>query len=69
VGGAVVRNRIRRWCREYVRKWAAPMPDEKTVDINLFFRRQNADFYQELEHQNLDRFLSQGFERIQNHAR
>ncbi len=69
VGGAVVRNRIRRWCREHVRKWSAPVSDDHSLDINIFFRRQGSEFYPKLKHQDLDLHLQKGLERIKPNAR
>jgi ribonuclease P protein component len=49
VGSAVVRNRLKRWTREYFRKVAIDgfNPD---FDLNFVFRPMSGNFYKELEH-------------------
>jgi ribonuclease P protein component len=47
VGNAVVRNRIRRWCREFFRSnlnagWNPP------IDMNVIIRKRDREFYKAL---------------------
>jgi ribonuclease P protein component len=69
VGSAVVRNRIRRWCREHVRKWSEPMKESEALDLNILFHRQKADFYKRLSHEELDASLGKALGRISRHDR
>ncbi len=51
VGPAVVRNRLRRWGREYFRLNAKEFLG---LDLNMVFRRQEKKFYRDLDHEELD---------------
>ncbi|MCB0384234.1 MAG: ribonuclease P protein component [Bdellovibrionales bacterium] len=51
VGGAVVRNRLRRWCREYFRTHSSLR--RKSLDINIIFRRREKGFYKNVEREEL----------------
>ena len=56
VGNAVVRNRIRRWCREFFRShlnsgWNPP------IDMNVIIRKREKDFYKKLEFSEFNRGL------------
>jgi ribonuclease P protein component len=48
VGPAVIRNRIKRWCREFFR---SIQNSELSIDVNVVFRAQGNDFYHELTHE------------------
>lgn len=52
VGTAVVRNRLRRWGREYLRKWS--VDQTKSLDMNLVFKRQKQGFYESIGHEEFD---------------
>ncbi len=49
VGSAVVRNKLKRWCREAIRAFSI---DEGSigVDVNIIFRPMDSDFYKGLSH-------------------
>jgi ribonuclease P protein component len=51
-GTAVVRNRLKRWGREYLRKWARE--SKKSLDINLIFKRRDKGFYASVSHEEFD---------------
>jgi ribonuclease P protein component len=52
IGPAVLRNRFRRWGREYLRKWTA---DAKfSLDMNLIFKRKEPGFYKSVSHKDFD---------------
>lgn len=51
-GTAVVRNRLKRWGREYLRKWAART--KGSLDLNLIFKRREKGFYQQVSHEEFD---------------
>jgi ribonuclease P protein component len=52
IGPAVLRNRFRRWGREYLRKWAAG--SELSLDLNLIFKRREPGFYKSVSHKDFD---------------
>lgn len=52
VGTAVVRNRFKRWGREYFRKWSAE--NDKSLDLNLIFKRKEKGFYASVSHKEFD---------------
>lgn len=61
VGSAVIRNRLKRWCREYflTRKNTISF---LTGNINLVFRpHKKENFYKDLEHELLDSILDKTF--------
>ncbi len=47
VGGAVIRNKLRRWSREIIRHWAKE--NALGVDINVVFKPKEAGFYKKLQ--------------------
>ena len=63
VGSAVVRNKLKRWCRHSVRQQAV---DERTpqADINIIFRNEDKDFYKRLPYSEFDRCFRKGCEII-----
>ena len=50
-----MRNRLRRWGREYLRKWSAR--EKVSLDLNLIFKRREKDFYKTLSHEEFDEAL------------
>jgi len=52
VGSAVLRNRFKRWGREYFRKWSAET--DKSLDLNLIFKRREKGFYLSVNHKDFD---------------
>ena len=55
VGPAVLRNRFKRWGREYFRKWSAD--NRKSLDLNLIFKRKDKGFYASVNHKEFDEAL------------
>lgn len=51
-GTAVVRNRLRRWGKEYYRKWC--LKNSASLDLNLIFKRKDKGFYASMTHQEFD---------------
>ena len=51
-GSAVVRNRLRRWGREYLRKWRKT--NNLSLDLNVIFKRKEKGFFKALTHEELD---------------
>ena len=52
IGSAVIRNRLRRWGREYLRKWTADTT--YSLDMNLIFKRKEPGFYKSVSHKDFD---------------
>lgn len=62
-GNAVVRNRLRRWGREFLREW-----DKRRrpgLDLNLIFKRKEKGFYQALSHEEFDGALEKMVAKIE----
>lgn len=47
-----MRNRFRRWGREFLRKWL--QENQKACDVNFVFKRKEPGFYKELKHEEFD---------------
>jgi len=62
VGNAVVRNRLKRWCREFLRSEMAGV--ELSFDSNIVFRRRTSDFYKQLKFEDLRKQLEKAFGKI-----
>jgi len=52
VGPAVLRNRLKRWGREFLRRWAGPAGGG--LDMNVILKRKQDGFYRELTHREFD---------------
>lgn len=59
VGSAVIRNRLKRWCREYFRK-VADHGFNPELDINVVFKPMPNQFYKKLEHSDFIIILEEG---------
>ena len=62
-GTAVVRNRLRRWVREYLNKnkdWL----QELAYDVNLVFRKPRTGALKDLDHKDLDVELDKLFRKL-----
>jgi ribonuclease P protein component len=53
VGNAVLRNRFKRWYREYARLHGC-QSTETGIDMNFVMRRQTKEFYRKLSHKDFD---------------
>lgn len=51
VSHAVVRNRLKRWCREFVRIHLLDVGLNHGLDLNFVFKPQHKDFYKELRYE------------------
>lgn len=61
VANAVTRNRLKRWCREYLRT-----KKNLDLDVNLVFLKQkNPSFFKELNRNEVDKVLDKFFRKIQ----
>jgi ribonuclease P protein component len=63
VGNAVIRNRLRRWTKEFFKNQpeTAPIPE---VDLNVIFRPQPKDFFKNLCYQDFASSLDRAWQRI-----
>ena len=64
VGSAVVRNRLKRWTRVFLRakvKSGEVLP----VDINFVFRKTEGDFYKKLSYEQFSEVLSKGWQHLE----
>lgn len=66
IAPAVIRNRLRRWGREFFRDWARE--NGRPVDFNLIFRKQQAEFYRQLQHTEFNNVLRKVVKRFENKA-
>ena len=65
VGNAVVRNRIKRWCREYFRTNKFSLEKESGININVIFKKKDKEFYKELTYEKLGRSLEKSVKYIE----
>ncbi len=56
IGKAVVRNRLKRWGREFLNDFK-----QKEVDINFIFKIKTPDFYRKLSHHEFDKVFQKIF--------
>lgn len=67
VGGAVIRNRLKRWIREYLRTLDHGKENQKNIigiDVNFIFKKKSSEFFRKLERQDLYEVLDLGFKRL-----
>lgn len=63
VGSAVVRNKIKRWCREYFRDFLKTgIPLE--IDVNIICKPIDPSFYKGLSHEEFVKAMDRGLESI-----
>ena len=55
-GKAVVRNRLKRWGREFLNDFK-----QKNIDINFIFKIKGPEFYKKLSHSEFDKTLQKAF--------
>jgi len=62
IGSAVIRNRLKRWSREFFRKSLQEEPLQGM--LNVVFKPRTSDFYKELKHEELDGILEKAWRRL-----
>jgi ribonuclease P protein component len=69
IGSAVIRNRIKRWSREFFRKTVSEstLSQEKRLKLNLRLR-ENGDFYKNLRHSEFDIALGKAWGQIKKYV-
>lgn len=75
MGSAVVRNRLKRWSREFFRREgqrflaaSQETSPSRGFDINVVLRRQSRDFYKNVSQNEFADSLEKGLFRIQEKA-
>lgn len=61
VGSAVVRNKLKRWSREYFRAFLLAGKSIE-ADINIIFKPMDSNFYKGLSHEEFTKGLDRGLE-------
>ncbi len=68
IGNAVIRNRIKRWSREFFRKQVREsVLADSDVKLNLRLR-ENGEFYKNLRHTEFDVALGKAWSQIKNYV-
>lgn len=62
VGGAVVRNRLKRWGREFFRH--CDNKNSVNLDLNIVIRQVNYDFFKQLTHEEFDSVMQKGWRNL-----
>ncbi len=65
VGPAVVRNRFKRWSREFVRHLTENVKNTP-ADINILLRRKDAHFYRNVTHEVFNATLANAFRKFED---
>lgn len=68
VGSAVIRNRLKRWCRVYFRSLTGS-GRELPVDVNVVFRPMKDDFYRKLSYEAFAKILDKGWTQLERRLR
>ena len=66
VGPAVVRNKLKRWTREYFRT-SFTAGNSLEADINLIFKPMDPNFYKGLPHEEFVKAMDRGIETLRKH--
>lgn len=67
VGNAVVRNRFKRWCRDYFRQ--SQSSSKVCLDLNVVIRPGQQEFYKQLSHSEFLESLDKGWKSVLKMAR
>lgn len=57
ISNAVIRNKLKRWCREFIRIQLKDIWSNKGLEINIVFKLQKKDFYKGLRSEEMHREL------------
>lgn len=63
VGMAVVRNRLKRWGREQIKKWNTEDWPE-TLNLNFVFKRKQVGFYRDLSREEFNIVFEKAFNKL-----
>ncbi len=65
IGGAVVRNKYKRWVRENLRTFSENL--KKTpIDVNILLRRRDGDFYRNVTREVFNAALFEAFRKVES---
>ena len=64
VGSAVLRNKIKRWSKELTRDAVKKKVFNKGVDLNLFFRNRNKDFYKTVSYEEFEKCFKSAINKV-----
>ncbi len=64
VGSAVVRNKLKRWVREYFRSSLIRIGTPVELDINIIFKPMDSEFYKNLTHEDFLAALDRGLKYV-----
>ncbi|MCE3009396.1 MAG: ribonuclease P protein component [Proteobacteria bacterium] len=64
IGNAVVRNRLKRWCREYFFRIYSESGLNPEMDVNVLFKPMPSDFYKKLNHAEFIQALDKAFQSL-----
>ena len=54
---SLIRNKFKRWCREFIRVQLKDIWSTQGLDINIVFKLQRKDFYKDLRSEEMHREL------------
>lgn len=69
VGAAPMRNRLKRWTREWLRQKLKTEDESPRVDLNIGFRPMPADFYKLLKRSDFNQSMERGWKQLTNQVR
>ena len=61
VGKAVVRNKLKRWCRECVREF---LDAERGLDLNIVINEADTEFFKKIKYSEFKDVLSKGLRNL-----
>lgn len=64
-GPAVVRNKLKRWCREYFRT-SIVASNSFEADINIIFKPMDSNFYKGLSHSEFQKIMDRGLQVVRS---
>ncbi|MGZ3773768.1 MAG: ribonuclease P protein component [Pseudobdellovibrionaceae bacterium] len=67
IGSAVVRNKLKRWSKEYFRAFHVAGKVIE-VDINIIFRPMDSNFYKGLKYEEFAKALDRGLEVVRKYS-
>ena len=65
IGIAVVRNKLKRWCRQYFREKFQVYSD-LSMDVNIILKPRDKDFYKKMKYKEFVASLEKGLRLIKN---
>ncbi len=69
VGGAPIRNRMKRWTRDWLQKRLKAEDPPPDVDLNIGFRGMPDDFYRLLKRSEFDQAMQRGWTQLVKNSR